>query len=769
MNLYKLTRLLMIALFIVISTGNLNAHHKIIKGTVQLENGEISPVIGANVRLLGTVLGSVTDTQGNFVIRNVPDGKFTLMISAVGMQTIKREIELMHIEGDEHEYTFKMIENPIQTSPVVVTATRSEKIYDDVPIKVSTISKSDFKATSSRNLREALQFQPGVRTEVNCQNCGFSQVRINGLDGKYSQILIDSRPIFSALNGVYGLDQIPSNMVERIEVIRGGGSSLYGGNAIAGVINVITKEPNVNSFEMSVDNMLIKGKYPDNIINLNGTILNDNQDLGVSLYGMINDRHEYDANKDGFTEIGQLNVKTFGSGMFWKLSPKSKVKAEIQAIEHFTRGGNKLNLPAHQSDITEYVEHSTMMGQISYEQFIGSESKINAYASAQQTDRNSYYGAEQDLNAYGVTENLTLASGANYSFLVSELLGYHYVTTGYEFNSDILNDNAPAYNRFIAQTASSHGFYFQDDWSLTDKINLLWGLRTDKHSLVDDIVLNPRTSLLYKIFDDLSFRSTYSTGYRAPQAFDEDLHITQVGGEGVLILLGEGLKPEYSNSISGSVDYSFDLFHLPFAVSFEFFNTNLNDAFILEDAGEDDKGNMVLLRKNGESATVQGVTFEIQSTLRDEYSFKIGATYQKSEYSFPVEWSAGDLENGFEPKFSAQIFKTPDLYGYFIASLEILHDLRVDFSGYYTGSMYVPHYSGYIESDELLRTEEFIDANVKFTATINENPKIALSVGAMNIFDQYQNDFDKGINRDAGFIYGPSRPFTTTVGLSVSY
>ena len=108
-----------------------------------------------------------------------------------------------------------------------------------------------FESTNATNLAQGLIFQPGVRVENNCQNCGFNQVRINGLDGRYSQILIDSRPIMSALAGVYGLEQIPTNMIERVEVVRGGGSALFGSSAIAGVINIITKEPQRNSFSFN--------------------------------------------------------------------------------------------------------------------------------------------------------------------------------------------------------------------------------------------------------------------------------------------------------------------------------------------------------------------------------------------------------------------------------------------------------------------------------------------------------------------------------------
>jgi outer membrane receptor for ferrienterochelin and colicins len=339
---------------------------------------------------------------------------------------------------------------------------------------------------------------------------------------------------------------------------------------------------------------------------------------------------------------------------------------------------------------------------------------------------------------------------------------------GYEFNQDEMNDKAPAYKRNINQNVISNGFFFQDDWFYNDNISLIWGLRLDKHNLIQKLILNPRASLLYKPIEDLSIRATYSTGYRAPQAFDEDLHITQVGGAGMVILLDKNLKPEYSHSISASADFSARFFDLPLAFSFEFFTTTLNDVFILEDNGTDDNGNRLMLRKNGESALVQGITFETFLITKNDLSFKLGLTYQKSTYSKPVEWSEGNVINQIEPQYSDKIFRTPDLYGYFLASINLFEDCNVDISGNYTGEMYVPHYSGFIENDILIKSKPFFDLNLKISYRFIKNPGIELSLGVLNILNSYQDDFDFGIDRDAGYIYGPFRPFTSLLSIKIN-
>ena len=146
---------------------------------------------------------------------------------------------------------FEIEEDLISLEGVVVSANRNETTRRMAPTLVNVVSMKTFENTNSSCLAQGLNFQPGVRVENNCQNCGYQQVRINGLDGPYTQILIDSRPIFSALSGVYGLEQIPANMIDRVEVMRGGGSALFGSSAIAGTINIITKEPIRNSAQIS--------------------------------------------------------------------------------------------------------------------------------------------------------------------------------------------------------------------------------------------------------------------------------------------------------------------------------------------------------------------------------------------------------------------------------------------------------------------------------------------------------------------------------------
>ena len=142
--------------------------------------------------------------------------------------------------------------------------------------------------------------------ENNCQNCGFPQVRINGLEGPYSQILINSRPVVSALSGVYGLEQIPVNMIERVEVVRGGGSALFGANAVGGTVNIITKDPISNSFQVSSTMSNMNGKSWEQYMGANASLVSSDNTYGIALYQAYRNRNPYDSDGDGFSELGKL-------------------------------------------------------------------------------------------------------------------------------------------------------------------------------------------------------------------------------------------------------------------------------------------------------------------------------------------------------------------------------------------------------------------------------------------------------------------------------
>ncbi len=207
-------------------------------GDVQSE-GEHIPFV--TIHIEGTAIGTATDVTGHYMLIDLEPGIHVLVASSMGYFTVKKEVT---IQKDELlEVNFELVEETMSIDEVVITGTKTFKRQTDAAVIVNVIDSDLLAQTQSCNISEGLKFQPGLRVETDCQTCNYTQLRMNGLGGGYSQILINGRPVFSPLTGLYGMEQIPANMVERIEVVRGGGSALYGSSAIGGTVNVITRIP----------------------------------------------------------------------------------------------------------------------------------------------------------------------------------------------------------------------------------------------------------------------------------------------------------------------------------------------------------------------------------------------------------------------------------------------------------------------------------------------------------------------------------------------
>ena len=469
-----------------------------------------------------------------------------------------------------------------------------------------------------------MNFQPGLRVETNCKNCGTQQVRINGLDGAYSQILIDSRPIFSALAGVYGIEQIPANMIDRVEVIRGGGSALFGANAIAGVINIITKEPTSNSVEVANTTNLIYGEKTDVNTTFNASVVTDNHRAGIMVFGTSRQRSPFDYDGDGFTEIGKIIAKNIGLRSYFRTSDYSKLTFEYHNLGEFRRGGNNLDLPPHEADIAEQTDHNNNLGNLKYDIFSkNGKHRLNIYSSAQHIVRKSYYGAQKDPNAYGKAADKTFAGGVQYSYSIDKLLFMPAeLMLGTEYHMNHLKDEMLGYNRVIDQKTDSKSAFVQNEWK-NQKLSLLFGFRFDKHNLIDNLIVSPRLNLRYSPNESVNFRTSYSSGFRAPQIFDEDLDVRSVGGEALLVINSPALETEKSQSYSVSADlyHSFGVVNTNLLI--EGFYTNLDNVFVLEDIGTDSNGNTILERRNGSGAVVKGINFEGRVVPFEKYRFSL--------------------------------------------------------------------------------------------------------------------------------------------------
>lgn len=727
---------------------------------VNKKTGEHLPYI--NIIVKGTTVSTVTDASGHYFINNLPTGGYVVVAHLVGYIPQEKQIEVE--DGKSVELNFELEDDAILLNDVVISSNKNETSRKETPVWVNVVSPKIFNNTNSVCLAEGLCFLPGLRLESNCQNCGFQQVRINGLEGAYSQILIDGRAVSSALSQVYGIEQIPVNMIEKVEVIRGGGSAIFGSNAVAGTINILTKEPKVNSVTVGTNLTFTGMRNLDANTLLNASLVSRNNRSGITIFASARQRSPYDHDKDGFTEIGKLNTKNVGFRGFVRIGTHSKLSLEYHTLNEFRRGGNELSKPAHEADITEQTEHNIHCAGLKYDFFTkDSRHWLQAYTSLQSIFRNSYYGTGQDPNAYGNTKDLSVVAGVQYVFNMKKFLFMPAtLTSGIEYNHNSLYDVSLGYDRVIDQKVNIYSAFIQNEWK-NKKLSLLIGARLDKHNMIRPPIFSPRANIRYAPLDWMTLRLGYAKGFRAPQAFDEDLHITAVGGGGAVIRLAPNLKPEHSHSVNLSVDFNRQWTNSAVDVLLEGFYTMLKDVFVLVSEGTDASGNLLMLRQNGSGAMVAGLNVEVKYIPIRNLELQAGFTYQQSRYREPEQWSE-------TVEAQKKMFRSPDTYGFLMFNYSPVKRLDLSLTGTYTGKMLLQHFAGYIESDREEVSKPFFDLNAKvaYGIKLKDNTILELSLGIKNIFNSYQKDFDKGELRDSGYIYGPTLPRSLFAGIKFS-
>ncbi|TYP99642.1 outer membrane receptor for ferrienterochelin and colicins [Tenacibaculum adriaticum] len=767
-----------VILFIVILIS-ITLSSQTIKGKVTSSSGEILPF--ANIIIRGTQIGTTSNENGFYELKTSKK-KLVIIASFAGYLSERKSVSIE--SSKEKTINFALKEHAQILDQITITGTRTDKRRTNSPIIVNVINSETLANVQACNLSEGLKFQTGLRVETDCQTCNYTQLRMNGLTGGYSQILINGRPIFSPLTGLYGLEQIPANMIDRIEVVRGGGSALYGSSAIGGTVNVITKVPKRNTYSFGYTYQNTKG-ISDHIFAGNATVINEDKNTGASFFVNNRNRSTYDANGDNFSELPELKNTSFGTNLFFLPTENQKLEINFNKLNEYRYGGEMVNKASHLALQSEERIHDVYMGNIDYQiNFNKNKSSLITYISTQYTDREHYTGIfPNEVNdiqnhienpPYGTSETTTFQGGLQLNHTLENFLGEdNIITLGGEFVEDNVFDIIEAYKYKVDQLTQNIGLFFQCDWEINDKWNLLAGIRFDNHSLNNKAnnksainnVFSPRISLLYKPFKKTQIRATWGTGFRAPQAFDTDLHIAFAGGGISRVQLASDLRKEKSNSYNLSFNYDKPTEHYIYGFTIESFYTKLDDAFILENIGTDEFGEL-FEKRNGDGAIVKGIALETRLNYDGFFQIDAGLTVQSSKNNSAVI-------NSDNLPTKREFLRTPNNYGYATLTYEPNQKFKTAINIIYTGNMDVLHLESQnnISSDEYFTSPSFTEVGIKssYNITLTKlKTNLELSGGIKNLFDNYQSNFDLGKERDSNFIYGPASPRTFFVELKFS-
>ncbi|CAN5609587.1 TonB-dependent receptor [soil metagenome] len=707
-----------------------------------------NPLPGVVVALQTTGLSVVSDADGRYCLPPLREGRYRVEFSLAGFRPVVR---LVSVEPAPGSPVMVVLELGGFREETVVTATRTRQGLDGVPVRTEVIRRADIEASSARSLADAVEFTTGVRVENNCQNCNFSQIRLLGLDAPYTQILFDGQATFSSLASVYGIEQVPAGLVDRIEVVKGGGSALYGPGAVGGVVNIISREPARNALtgEIRMESRLgLPG------LQFNGGYDWVARDRQTTITAFIQDDRvrPVDVDGDGFTEVARRQFTSGGVRLTrYALMGRGRLTVDATRFAEDRRGGNLLRLLPHEADIAEAIDTRRTAGSAFWYHAVNASWDYRATISGASTTRDTYYGAG-DPNAYGET-----GSG----LVLGELQANRYwrghtVSTGVTASGEGLDDRQPAYDRALDVRYRNTGLYLQDDWTLGHGAQLVAGVRLDKHSEIARAIASPRLALRWSPRENLDLRTSFARGFRAPQAFDEDLHLSSVGGEAVLIRTAPDLREERSVNALAGVEWKPLVFGGQALVEVNAFSTRLDQMFFNIEHPEPLTQGLEFLKVNLGSAHVFGGEFNAGWGIGDRLVIQGGVVIQRSRLGEP------------EPDFgSRDFFRSPRTYGTGSIVWSITPSTRLFAGTRYTGVMLVPHRAGVVDVSVLEQSPRFVTLDASLSRRLAAGPRswIEVLVGGRNLTNAYQRDLDRGPDRDSDYVYGPRFPRSVHLSL----
>jgi outer membrane receptor for ferrienterochelin and colicins len=628
-----------------------------ITGTVR-DKGNFKGLESVSVLIKELKKGSISDSLGNFYIKEIPKGAYTFQISSVSYKTISKKIS---INTDEHLF-FELESDANFLEEFVVSGTMKELSKMDSPVPVDIISPKFLYKNPNSNIFDALQNVNGVRPQINCNICSTGDIHINGLEGPYTMVLIDGMPIVSSLSTVYGLSGIPNSLIDRVEVIKGPASSLYGSEAIGGLINIITKNTksapkfSFDSFlsswgELNLDaGFSYRGKKASSIVGIN-----------AFRYNQV-----IDNNLDGFTDLTLQNrISVFNKWNFDRAQNRLSSIA-IRGFYEDRWGGQTHWKPINRGGDEVYGEsiYTNRFELIGAYQ-IPSKEKIMLRYSYNFHDQNSVYGTTPYL-----AKQQVLFSQLTYDKEFKKhglLLGIPIKYTYYDDNTSATSlnlENNPD-NVFLP------GIFIQDEWKLNSQHKLLLGLRYDYNSKHGNI-FTPRLAYQWNSNSGLStFRYNLGKGFRIVNLFTED-HASLSGAREVVI--AGALKPEQSwnNNVNFVQKFIFNSGFLSLDASafYTYFNNQ-----ILPDYSTN--SSQIIYDNLSGHAVSKGLSLNLDLEFDNGLSVLLGSTLM----------DVSKIEAGIK---SRQVL-TERFSGTWTLSYQFLRSkIKLDYTGNLTGSMLLP-------------------------------------------------------------------------------
>lgn len=597
--------------------------------------GDAGPIPFAAVAVQGTNTGTAAGADGHFRLEPVPCGQLTLAFSTVGFEPLLRTVELSVAGSDLGIVRLRPAVADLEE--VVITGTMREVSRSASPVPVELITPLFLRRNPSPALFDAVGQVNGVRPQINCSVCNTGDIHINGMEGPYTMVLIDGMPIVSGLSTVYGLSGIPTSLVERLEIVKGPGSALYGSEAMGGIINVITKDP-VLAPLVSADAMTTS--WQEHSLDLGFRIRKQRLSGILGVNAFIYDA-PIDDNGDGFTDMTlQRRISVFNKYAL-KRRDRRLASFALRYVGEDRWGGQMNWTPAFAGSDRIYGESiGTQRYELIGQYQLPLPERVIAQFSFNSHAQRSWYG----LVPFDADQRVLFGQlhwSRRFGAAHEALSGLTYRYTFYNDNTVATEVPQEGGRSDAPQRKPLPGIFVQDEWSATDRITLLMGYRLD-HDQAHGLVHSPRLAWKYAPHGRFAVRANLGSGYRVVNLFTEE-HAALTGSRTVVV--AEDLRPERSWNGTLNVVRKWPSERRFLSIDASFFHTRFSNR-ILPDYTTD--ADLIVYRNLRGHGVAQGVSANVEARFGKAWRLLTGGTLMdvhtvqdgvRQEQLFAPQWS----------------------------------------------------------------------------------------------------------------------------------
>ena len=469
---------------------------------------------GAAIQIVGATKGVVTNEKGRFTLTNIPSGTLHLIISHTGFTSIDTSF-IFDNKGVVDLHFNLVATNDELEEVVIVSSSRTNSRIEDLPTKVEVLGSEEVREENGikpGNIASLLGDIAGIQIQQTSAATGNADMRIQGLQGKYTQILRDGMPLFGGYAGSFSILQIPPLDLQQIELVKGASSTLYGGGAIAGMLNLISKKPKLNKPEKSVT----LNYSTLNEANANAFFSGRNKKMGYTLYTGTTQQKQMDVDKDGFSDVPAVKSVFVHPRMFFYGKKNTNLTLGYTFSYEDRNGGDMTVLEGVKNASHQYFDQNKSMRNTAdavWDKTYSDGGLLTIKANA------SYFDRSVITNVFGMKGK---QSSWFSEMAYAKKFTAHNLVAGINFNGEEFTKKLPDSSAFPNEAYTTIGAFIQDDWKLNSLLTLQSGLRLDQHSKYGNFVL-PRLSLMFKANNKVTMRIGGGAGYKTPNLFNSDM------------------------------------------------------------------------------------------------------------------------------------------------------------------------------------------------------------------------------------------------------